>query len=173
MNDNPETVEKQMNIEPIKPGLNGQERRSQADRRAKPTSPWGAFPPAGRRMYCRRKEEHRRPYFVDRFSPGLLAVILMLIAASLLDAVFTMQLLAAGGAEINPLMCRLLTCGELAFLSGKYLLTVVGLPLLLVFKNFYLFGTSIRVVYLIPAVVVLYVLLISYQLLLMWQHMWS
>lgn len=162
-----------MSIAPINPDLNGNERRTHADRRKQPTSPWGALPPAGRRMYCRRKEEQRRPYFVDRFSPGLLAVILMLITASLVDAIFTMQLLAVGGQEINPLMCQLLNCGELTFLSCKYLLTVVGLPLLLVFKNFYLFGTPIRVVYLIPAVVVLYALLISYQLLLMWQHLWS
>ena len=53
-------------------------------------------------------------------------------------------------------MNRLLEHGVLPFLLGKYLLTVIGLPVLLIFKNYYLFGTRVRVGYLIPLLVVLY-----------------
>ena len=55
-----------------------EDKRTQPDRRQQPTSPWGALPPAGHRTANCRADEHRRPYFVDRFSPALLAFLLML-----------------------------------------------------------------------------------------------
>jgi hypothetical protein len=148
----------------------GVEQRTQPDRRQAPTSPWWAFPPAGRRMRNRRAGEHQRPYFVDRFSPIMLTFVLMLLIASMIDAILTIHLLRAGGDELNPLMDRLLDYGVLPFLLGKYILTVSGLPLLLIFKNYYLFGTRVRVAYLIPAAVAMYVVLIVYQLVLMQKY---
>jgi hypothetical protein len=146
------------------------DQRTQSDRRETPTSPWSAFPPAGQRMANRRASEHWRPYFVDRFSSGMFIVILMLIIASIVDAVLTIQLIDAGASEINPLMTRLLEHGIRPFLFGKYVLTVVGLPLLLIFQNHCLFGTRIRVGYLIPMAVVMYLVLIGYQLVLMHKY---
>ena len=90
--------------------------------------------------------------------------ILALVAASFIDAALTVQLLLAGGKEINPLMDGLLAQGLGAFIIGKYALTVAGLPLLLIFKNHRLFGTAFRVGYLIPLFVALYCVLIAYQL---------
>jgi hypothetical protein len=149
---------------PLPPGI---EQRTRPDRRERPTSPWDALPPAGHRMRCRRAQEHCRPYFVDRFSPALLAFILMLLIATFVDAVLTIRLIEAGGGEINPVMNRLLERGIMPFLLGKYLLTVIGLPVLLIFKNHYLFGTRLRVGHLIPLIVALYAVLIGYQLVLM------
>jgi hypothetical protein len=143
------------------------ERRTQSDRREEPTDPWGAFPPAGERMYNRRADEHRRPYFVDRFSPAMLGVVLLLLIASLVDAALTIHLLRAGCDELNPLMDCLLGYGVRPFVLVKYLLTASGLPVLLIFKNYYLFGTRMRVGHLIPLVVAMYCLLIGYQLVLM------
>jgi hypothetical protein len=91
----------------------------------------------------------------------------MILTASTVDAVLTIELISAGGAEINPVMDRLLDCGILAFVLGKYALTAVGMPLLLIFKNYYLFGTRFRVGYLLPLIVAMYAVLISYQLVLM------
>ena len=146
------------------------EQRTQPDRRETPTSPWDALPPAGRRTGCRRVGERRRPHFVDRFSSVMFVFVLMLLMASIVDAVLTIQLIEAGAAEINPLMDRLLDHGILPFLLGKYLLTVAGLPLLLIFKNHYLFGTWFRIGYLIPAIVAMYAVLIGYQLVLMHRY---
>lgn len=155
---------------PDAPAESNVDQRTQPDRRREPTGPWGALPPAGQRMACRRAGEHRRPYFVDRFSPAMFVFVLMVLAASIVDAVLTMQLIEAGAAEINPLMDRLLDHGILPFLLGKYVLTVAGLPLLLIFKNYYLFGTRFRVGYLIPAIVMMYAVLIGYQILLMHRY---
>jgi hypothetical protein len=146
------------------------EQRVAPDRRSEPTSVWGSFPLAGQRMRNRRAEEHQQQYFVDRFSSAMLLLILMLVGASLLDAVLTIRLIEAGGREVNPLMDRVLNQGLMPFLMVKYLLTVLGLPILLIFKNFYLFGTQFRVGHLIPAILVLYAMLVAYQLALMYMH---
>jgi hypothetical protein len=146
------------------------DQRTQSDRRMEPTSAWAAFPPAGQRMLHRRANEHRRPYFVDRFSTATLVCVLLLLIASIVDAILTIQLLQAGCDEINPLMDRLLNLGVLPFLLGKYALMVTGLPVLLIFKNHYLFGTRFRVRYLIPMAVLLYAVLIGYQLVLMHRY---
>lgn len=152
---------------PDAPAQPGADQRSRPDRRSEPTSAWAAFPPAGQRMRNRRADEHRRPYFVDRFSPAMLVFVLMLLAASIIDAMLTIDLIEAGGSEINPIMDHFLNYGILPFLLIKYLLTVSGLPLLLIFHNHYLFGTRVRVGHLIPAAVALYAVLIGYQLVLL------
>jgi hypothetical protein len=146
------------------------EQRNVPDRRQTPTSPWRLFSQPGRRERNRRAGEHQQSYFVDRFSPVMFVGVLALVAASLVDAVLTMQLLFAGGKEVNPLMDNLLSYGVGPFVLGKYVLTVAGLPLLLIFKNHYLFGTRLRVGYLIPMTVALYMVLIAYQLVLMHNH---
>ncbi|MEN6458375.1 MAG: DUF5658 family protein [Thermoguttaceae bacterium] len=160
-------VPTEMPIDAPKPVPPGVEQREKSDRRQSPTSPRGCFPLAGRRKRQRRAEEHRQPYFVDRFSSTLLILVLMLLMASLVDALLTLRLIQAGGTEINPLMDRLLSMGVVPFLIGKYILTAIGLPLLVIFKNFYLFGTRFRIGYLFPVLLSLYAVLIGYQLVLM------
>jgi hypothetical protein len=169
MNPQPEPfVESVDNL--ISPTESDADRRNQSDRRQEPTSPWAAFPPAGQRMKNRRVEEHRRPYYTDRFSPAIFAAVLLLIVATLVDAGLTIYVLDGGGSEANPLMGRLLNHSIEAFVIGKYLLTVVGLPVLLIFRNHYLFGTQLRVGHLIPASVALYAVLIGYQVILIDQR---
>jgi hypothetical protein len=121
-------------------------------------------------MSNRRRSEHRRPYFVDRFSAAMWVGVILLLTASMVDAALTIHLLRAGGIEVNPLMNHVLEYGVLPFITVKYVLTAAGLPLLLIFKNYYLFGSRLRVAYLIPITVVLYGGLIAYQLMLMRQH---
>jgi hypothetical protein len=145
------------------------DKRARTDRRQKPTSPWDVFRLRGRRSHARRTEEHLRPYFVERFSPILLTLGLMLLMATLLDGVLTLHLMTAGAEELNPLMDRLLSIDMKAFLLGKYVLTAVGLLFFVFFKNFY-FGKRIRIGHFIPIVIALYVVLIVYQIVLMWEH---
>jgi hypothetical protein len=145
------------------------ERRRRPDRRTRPTSPWAAIWPGGRRAKNRRAEDRRRPYFVDRFSSAELVFVLALVAGSLIDAGLTIYiLLDGGGAEVNPLMRCLLDRGIDTFVIGKYLVTVVGLPVLLIFNNHRVFG--MRVGRFIPVAVALYAVLISYQIVLIHTH---
>ena len=141
-----------------------QEKRPQTDRRQEPTSPWAAFSWGGQRLRYRRAAEHLREYYVDRFPVLTLAFVVLLLALSILDAVITICLLEDGYHELNPVLSHLLNKGLLPFLLGKYALTATGLPLLLLLKNHFMFGTRLRVSYLIPIFVGAYVVLLSYQL---------
>jgi hypothetical protein len=147
----------------LPPAAADAEHRARSDRRKQPTSVWDAFRRGGRRTRNRRAAEHKLPYFVDRFLPSVLLLIVLLLIASLTDAILTLRLLDAGGVEANPVMQCLLNFGVQPFLLGKYFLTVIGLPLLLIYQHHYLFGTRIRVGYLIPFTLVLYGVLIVYQ----------
>ena len=93
-----------------------------------------------------------------------LVLILVLLAFTIADGVITLNLIDVDCEEINPLMFYLLSKGLTPFLFGKYALTAAGLPILLIFKNHYLFRTPFRVGYLIPIFVVLYVALTAYQM---------
>jgi hypothetical protein len=119
-------------------------------------------------MHNRRADEHATTYYVDRFPASTLLLVILLLTATILDGVITLHLIDIGCVEINPLMSRLLRIGMLPFLLGKYVLTATGLPLLLIFKNHYLFRTRFRVSYLLPTFVALYLILLAYQLRLCW-----
>jgi hypothetical protein len=92
-----------------------------------------------------------------------LAMIVTLLVLSIVDGILTVELLDSHGEEVNPFMAYLLGRGPGAFFAGKYLLTAAGLPFLLVFKNYRLFGTRFRVGFLFPAFIGLYVALLFYQ----------
>lgn len=87
-----------------------------------------------------------------------------LLMLTLIDGILTLELLDTNSEEINPLMRELLDRGPLWFLLGKYLLTAFGLPLLIVYQEYRLFGTRFRVRFLLPIFLTLYVSLVAYQL---------
>jgi hypothetical protein len=139
------------------------ERRGLPDRRNRPTSPWDVFLGRRRRRYYRRATDDRRHVFVDRSSAWVFLLILLLLIMTIADGLITLDLLETGCEEANPLMRYLIEHGHMAFLLGKYILTAIGLPFLIAFKNHRLFRTGFRVGYLIPVFVSLYFLLLYYQ----------
>ena len=141
-----------------------QNTRRGPDRRKNSTGFWDAFRLRGRRLRHRRAEQHRQPYFVDRFSATMLGLVLALLLLTIVDGVITLNLIEQDCQEINPLMRYFLGKGPVAFLLGKYVLTAAGVPVLLIFKNYYLFGTRFRVGYLMASFVLLYLGLMVYQL---------
>lgn len=138
--------------------------RRQADRRRWPTSPWDALRLWGRRTRVRRREERRGAFFVDQFDAPTLAFTVAVLVLSLVDGVLTILLLDLNSEEANPLMRLLLQRGKCEFLLGKYVLTAAGLPFLVVFKNWPLFGSWFRVGYLLPILAAMYLILLAYQL---------
>ena len=64
-------------------------------------------------------------------------------------------------------MKHLLERGPHAFLLGKYVLTAMGLPFIVVYKNYPMFGTRFRAGYTLIIVIILYIILISYQVILL------
>ena len=61
-------------------------------------------------------------------------------------------------------MRALLDRGPIAFVMGKYLLTVFGLPFLLIFAQHRMFLPRLRVGHVLPTAVALYGLLLIYQI---------
>lgn len=139
------------------------EARCWTDRRRRPTSPFDAFRPDGRRRSPRRAEERHGLYFVDRFPAGLLAMIVALLGLTLLDGILTLELIELNSEEANPVMAHLLSRGDLAFLMGKYVLTAAGLPFLVVYQHYPLFRSRFRVGWLVPIFIALYLVLLFHQ----------
>ena len=140
-------------------------RRDDCERRRAPTGPLDALRFFGRRQTVRRASERRGPFFVDRFDVITLALVVGVLALSILDGVLTIELLDINSEEVNPVMRFLLGLGggHRPFLLGKYVLTAVGLPFLVVFKNWPLFGTRFRAGFLLPVFLGLYLGLLVYQ----------
>jgi hypothetical protein len=138
-------------------------RRNRADRRLRPTAPLDGLRWGGRRSRPRRADERQGGYFVDRFDALTLAMIVSLLALTIADGVLTIELLDTNSEEINPLMAHLLLRGLNVFVLGKYILTAAGLPFLVAYKNYPMFGTRVRAGFVLPVFVGLYIVLVFYQ----------
>jgi Domain of unknown function (DUF5658) len=138
--------------------------RGPTDRRQVPTGPMDAFRLSGRRQRVRRGAEREVPFFTDRFDALILGFIVAVLVLCIMDGVLTIELLDVNCEEANPVMKFLLDRGHLPFLVGKYALTAVGLPFLVVYKNWPLFGTRFRAGFLLPVFLGLYLGLVVYQM---------
>ena len=142
------------------------DRREPEDRRARSTSPLSSASLQGTRSYFRRSEDRRKYYYVDRYGLRSVGVVMLAVFLSLTDAFFTLNLLELGAREANPVMNLFLRFGELPFLAAKYLLTGGCLLWFLIHKNYSLFGTRFTVKTLMVSVLVIYSVLIVYELIL-------
>jgi len=109
--------------------------RSGKDRRAKSGFNIRSLLFGGRREKIRRREDTRRFFFVDHYSPGLFFIIVSILFLCVIDALLTLRLLNQGHYEINPIMAYFLKFGPYTFFIAKYLLTIIPAILLLMFGN--------------------------------------
>ena len=79
-----------------------------------------------RRRDARRVDE-AEPLFTDYHHPWLFFLSIGIMILSCLDAFFTLQLLARGAIEINPIMAVLIGHSAKAFAISKMLLTGFGI----------------------------------------------
>lgn len=111
------------------------ERRCAPDRRTRPTSVWNAIGLRGRRRGFRRASEGHHAY-MDCPSRHVVFLVLFVVVASVLDAVFTLCHLQNGAREANPLMAFVLAHGPKSFVYLKMALTCLGAWGLAVHQNF-------------------------------------
>ena len=137
--------------------------RTILDRRCKPTGPLDAFRLSGRRGEVRRASERLDSHFLDHYDAFVLALIVSILALTVVDGMFTIELLSNDCEEANPVMKYMLHHGFCTFFAAKYVLTAIGLPFLLVFKNHFLFGSRFRVGYVFPVFLMLYLILVGYE----------
>jgi len=138
-----------------------QDRRSSEERRRYSLRTLYCCLRAPRRSHGRRSADRRFP-LLDTFDSGSVSCVLLLMIFSILDAVFTLSLLARGGSELNPVMNYFLGFGTGYFMSVKMLLTALPALLLISTGNLLLFQ-RIRVHSLLSALVGGYAGLLIYE----------
>ena len=137
------------------------ERREQSDRRKFPTRPFSKFIFKGYRRHARREDEDHN-YYVDRYDAKYLALVLSILVLCVFDAYFTLKIIHYGGKELNPLMIKFLDKFPELSLLVKYLVTAISLVILLIHKNFILFG-KVKAYFFLYMIFFLYFILVFYE----------
>jgi hypothetical protein len=137
--------------------------RSGKDRRTKSGFNIRSFLFGGKREKIRRQEDKKRIFYVDHYSSGLFFTIVSILFLCVIDALLTLSLLNHGAYETNPVMAFFLKFGPYTFFISKYLLTIVPVICLLMFRN-----TVVRVIK-ISARSVLYIIAVFYLAVVVWE----
>ena len=111
------------------------DRRSQDDRRHKPTGLLDSILGRARRQKGRRLGEDRNIY-VDVYGRREIVLVVAILVLNILDAYFTLDYLDKGGAEANPIAQGLLDLGNSWFIYAKSVLVGICLLFLLIHKKF-------------------------------------
>jgi hypothetical protein len=140
------------------------EKRRGSDRRTNNKARFKYFFFNGRREHIRREEDRRKAFFLDRYNPKLFAAIAAILMLSIFDGFLTLILLERGSSEINPVMAYFLNHGPLPFVVAKYVLTCLGVFILLIFKNVFLTKMNIYTSSLFPCVIIAFSTVILWEL---------
>ncbi len=135
--------------------------RNIEDRRIKATRPFSRYSLVGRRKKNRRFDEDKN-YYVDRYGPKYLILVVSILLLCAMDALLTLVLLNHGGVELNPVMAVLIEKDATLFLTVKLTITAVNLVVLLVHKNFLIFS-RLKLRNIIFSLFFLYFILILYE----------
>lgn len=121
---------------------------------------YGGFRP--RRRSVRREVEHSVPV-VDWHDTHLLAVAIGILLLCCADAFLTLNLLALGAQEANPVMAKLIYLDVTLFTAVKMGVTSLGVVVLVLLSRYRVFG-RFRVVTTLYVALVGYAALILYEL---------
>lgn len=121
---------------------------------------YGSLKPRRRNM---RRDGDTRFATLDWHQSRWLAVAMLILILSCLDAFFTLTLLSDGAYEENPIMAGLLEGSGRGFAIAKIGLTSAGVLVLTVFARMRAFGR-------IPVGAVLYLVLIGYVTLVAYEY---
>jgi len=141
--------------------------RRRQNRRSNRTSPLTASSLFGKRKNIRRDEDSLTQPYVDLYSFSSVLGVLVTLTLSVADAIFTLKLISLGGSELNPFMDFFLQLGPIPFLTVKYILTGTCLVFFLVNENRLVFWGRLRVKLLLAFSLLLYFVLIFYELVLL------
>ena len=118
----------------------------------------------GRRVRSRRDEDSGKAIIYDRYNQKLFLAITTILLLSILDAVLTLVVIQRGATELNPVMAYFLEHGTPTFIVAKYVLTSIGVLILLIFKNVFLSKIKIYTHSLFPCVILVFIIVIAWEL---------
>jgi Domain of unknown function (DUF5658) len=136
------------------------DRRVLKDRRKQPTPGLSTFTLWGQRRAFRREEDKKRGGYVDRYSSGLLFLLISVVGLNVLDALFTMMILEDGGWEVNPVVRSVILVYGDGFWVWKFAIVSVPLILLCLHSRFRLVIPIILGIGSISIIVILYQILL-------------
>ena len=141
------------------------ERRERHDRRRHSwrTITYCGFEGRGRRRSARRND---CDYYLDWYDPKLVFTGIAVMVMSYLDALFSLMLLDRGAEEANFFMARLMQTSDELFIAIKLAVTALAIIFLLMHAHFRI----LRIIsgkQLLQATVILYGMLIGYELILL------
>jgi len=140
-------------------------RRYQVDRRVSTLSFIERLLHRGDRTLNRRTSDHQKFKYFDRHEPHLLIISITIMLCSLVDAFLTLEILKAGGTELNYFADKLIGLGLYGFIFSKYIITAIGIIILVLHKHYQVFlGLQVR--HALYGIVFLYTLLIFYEVML-------
>lgn len=141
------------------------ERREQHDRRRHSwrTITYCGLAGRGRRRCARRSG---CDYYLDWYDPKLVFTGIAVMVMSYLDALFSLMLLDRGAEEANFFMARLMQTSDELFIAIKLAVTALAVICLMMHAHFRIWRI-ISVKHLLQAIVILYGMLIGYELILL------
>jgi hypothetical protein len=120
-----------------------------------------------RRRHDPRRAAERHLAVVDWHRSHWLAVGLLILVLSILDAFATLTLISRGATEINPVMAPLVKGSGHGFAFWKLGLTIFGVVVLTALSRIRIHG-RLRVGALLYVVLGIYVVLVAYESWLLW-----
>lgn len=145
------------------------DRRSGKDRRSRGVPAIKSLFIYARRKNIRRQDDKLKMIYFDQYSPALLTPIVLILLLSVIDAFLTLFLIDCGAHEINPVMAYFLKFGPFTFIGAKYFLTCYSVIVLLIFNNLYFRKLRIHTRSLFSCAVAMFVMVISWELFLMFR----
>ena len=138
--------------------------RSGKDRRTKSGFNIRSLLSGGRREKIRRQEDKRRIFYVDHYSAGLFFIIVSILFLCVIDALLTLSLLNLGVYKTNPVMAFFLRFGPYGFFTSKYLLTIIPVICLLMYRNIVIRIIKISTRSLLYFIAVVYLAVVGWEL---------
>lgn len=116
-------------------------------------------------MHFRRKEDQVRGGYVDRYSPRLFILLVLIVVFNILDAILTTIILDGGGWELNPVVrAAIATYGD-KFWVWKF--TIVSIAVV----TLCLLSKVKGVKYLVAATTCLYAGVVMYEIYLIYNYL--
>jgi len=142
-----------------------EDRRKNQDRRQKPTPGLSRHTVTGQRRHFRRREDQLKAGFVDRYSPRLFVLLVLIVVLNIMDAIFTSIILDGGGWELNPVArAAIATYGD-KFWVWKF--TIVSIAVV----TLCLLSKVKGVKYLVAATAGLYASIVIYEMYLIYNYL--
>jgi Domain of unknown function (DUF5658) len=134
----------------------GRDKRILQDRRKGPTLRWSWYTFFGRRRIFRRKSDQEKTGYIDRYSPILFFLMILILGLNIIDSLFTMMILDLGGQEPNPFVRSFIELHGDMFWIWRFVIVSVALVLLYLHRGFIMVRRMIITIGLVYLVIVIY-----------------